>query len=91
MPTQEEHDRQKVAEYQSAIVAVRIAATMLAQHELTEILRAIEFADSFGPVLDPTLWRDKHEAMEQDREVLKAALPLWKLGRKFAELAKEPG
>jgi hypothetical protein len=78
-----------VETYQSAVQACAIAATLLRQHDIPELLRAIEHADAFGPLLDPTLWRDKHEAMNRDRKLLEAALPLWRLAASQAA-GKEP-
>jgi hypothetical protein len=71
----------KVERYRSAVMTAALAARLLAQHNIAQLLRDIETADAIGPVLDPTLWRDKHEAMEQDREILKAALALAKFAR----------
>lgn len=61
-----------------------LAAGILREHDLPMILAAIERADVFGPLLDPTLWRDKHRAMEEDRDMLRAAMPLWELGKRLA-------
>jgi hypothetical protein len=59
-----------------------MAAKLLTYIDIPQMLADIERADTLGPLLDPTLWMNKSEAMNQDRELLKAALPLWKLAKK---------
>lgn len=41
-----------------------------------ELIRwaAARHADAFGPILDPTFYREKAGAMEEDRRMLEAAL-----------------
>lgn len=60
--------------YKSARMACEIAKSLLEQHDFSTLIAAIDRADSIGPVLDPTLWREKHRAMLEDREVFAAAL-----------------
>lgn len=69
-----------VEEYQSAVVAAKLCANMLAGHDITKLLNAIERADAVGPMLDPTLYRDKQKAMHEDKELLQAALKLARFG-----------
>lgn len=64
--------------YRSAVLMCAMAGNALAQHDLPKLLEAIEHAHAIGPILDPTLYRDKMPAMEQDKELLLAALPLWR-------------
>jgi len=78
-----------VDDYRAAIHAAVIAANMLARHDIPQLLAAIEHADTVGPFLDPTLWMKNHKAMDEDRAVLEAALPLWKLAQKLAEKLAE--
>ena len=78
-----------VEEYRAAIGAAVIAANMLAQWDIPQLLADIERADAFGPLLDPTLWSKKHKAMDEDREALRAALPLWRLAQELAEKRAE--
>jgi hypothetical protein len=72
-------DEAAIAEYQSAIVTVVTCARLLATHDIPALLAAIETADSVGPILDPTMWRAKKPAMDEDKQMLQAALPLWRL------------
>jgi len=64
---------EKIKAYRDAVIATQIALAVLVPHDYTELLRAIEHADAFGPLLDPTLWRDKQKAMNEDRKMLEAA------------------
>lgn len=75
----------EIEDYHSALLACITAAKVLQQHDLAKRLRDISTADTLGPMVDPTLWRDKHKAMYEDREVLEAALPLWKLGQRLGK------
>ncbi len=76
-------DEAKIAEYRAAIQAAVVASKMLVIHDVPDLLEAIERAHAVGPMLDPTLYRDKAKAMDEDKEILEAALPLWRLGRKL--------
>ena len=63
----------KVQEYQQAVMTAQLCGQLLSRFDIPQLLNSIERADSIGPLLDPTLWRNKHKAMEEDRELLKAA------------------
>jgi hypothetical protein len=68
---------------------------MIYVHDIPKLLADIERADAVGWAIDPTLYRDKVDAMNEDREVLKAALPLWHLAaeiqkRKLVNLEAKP-
>lgn len=73
----------KIAEYREAVHTVVLCARRIAIHDIPAILESIERADIVGPMIDPTLWREKHKAMNQDREVLRAALALHEIGAKL--------
>lgn len=73
----------KIAEYREAVHTVVLCARMIAVHDLPAILESIERADIVGPMIDPTLWREKHKAMDQDREILRAALDLHAIGKQL--------
>lgn len=68
-------------DYRAAVMHVALAAQLLAAHDLPALLEAIAKAEAIGPILDPTLYRQKGKAMMEDREILRAALPLWRLGK----------
>jgi hypothetical protein len=63
--------------YQAALKACAEACRIVSQHDIRGLIEAIDHAHAVGPIVDPTLYRDKAEAMEQDRELLQAALPLF--------------
>ena len=71
-----------VLDYRAALEAVAMAMAILRQHDLPRLLFAIERADTLGPILHPTLYREKGAAMREDAEVLEAALPLWRLAER---------
>jgi len=73
-------------DYQAAVLSVVMAARMLLQHDLDAVLAAIDRAGAIGPLLDPTLYREKGQAMQEDRELLMAAKPLWDIGKKLTSL-----
>lgn len=73
-------------EYQHVVTTAAYAARLLAEMDIPRILEAIERAHAFGAVLDPTLYRDKVEAMDQDKEILQAAMPLRRMGLKLKEM-----
>lgn len=75
--------------YQSAVNACAIAARLLAEHDLPGILEAIERAHSLGAMLDPTLYREKVQAMDQDKEILEAAGPLRRMGLKLKQMQEK--
>lgn len=54
-------------------MACELARNFLTQHNFKKLLDAISVADSLGAMLDPTLYRDKHAAMLEDRVVFEAA------------------
>ena len=78
----------RVEEYRSAVLACALVASMLVQHDLEAILEAIAKGHAAGPIIDPTLYREKMGAMQEDENLVRAALPLWRLGQKLAERAE---
>jgi len=64
----------KIEEYRDARRTCELAKEMLKQHDLEQILKDINRADAVGMFTDPTLWREKHKAMDEDKEVFAAAL-----------------
>lgn len=66
-------DEAKIEAYRSARLDCELARNILQGHDFGELLAAISLADSLGPVLDPTLYREKHGAMAEDRKAFEAA------------------
>jgi hypothetical protein len=69
----------EVIDYRSAIATIILCGQMLNQFDLAKLIDAINRAESTGPILNPTLWIQKSQAMAQDKQLIEAALPLWKL------------
>lgn len=76
------------AEYRMLLEAahgLRIQAHLLdADGRFDEAIAATHHADAVGPVVDPTLYREAADRMGQDREVLRAARDLARLGQAVA-------
>jgi hypothetical protein len=79
-------DTMTAEEYQENLKTCGLAAMFLERVDVSDMLARIEKADSLGAVLDPTLYREKREAMMEDKELLEAAKPLWDYARKVRAL-----
>lgn len=78
--------------YKDAIKTIHLCMVMLSSHDYDAILRDAERAESIGPFLDPTLWGKKHEALREDINCIRAAMPLYKFGKKVVDdFAKKNG
>jgi hypothetical protein len=75
--------------YQQQLINVAMTARLLVDVDVPDLLQRIERAHSFGCMVDPTLYRDKVGAMDQDKEMLEAALPLWRWVRQVRQRALE--
>ncbi len=58
--------------YESSLVGTWALAQLVAEAPLEEMLGAAERADAVGAALDPTLYREKHRALHEDIEMLRA-------------------
>jgi hypothetical protein len=67
-----------LADYQAAVVACHLARALLHDYDLPSLLRAIEHSEAVAPIIDPTLYREKAKAMKQDRDIIRAAMALWR-------------
>lgn len=74
-------------QYQQSLITVATTARLLVDVDVPDLLRRIERAHSFGCMVDPTLYREKVEAMDQDKEMLEAALPLWRWAQAMKDRA----
>lgn len=70
-------------DYACTLRTAHLAMRLLSQWDVPAVLRAQEQAHAVGPILDPTLYRQRAEALRQDQEILRATLPLWRLARKL--------
>lgn len=74
--------------YRTRLVQCLMLARLAADIPTGEILDSIERADSVGAIFDPTLYREKHAAMMQDKELVKAVHGLAEFGRSLRERAR---
>lgn len=74
-------------EYRQHLCTIASAAGLIRNVDVPDLLARIERADAFGAVLDPTLYRARHDAMMQDKRLLEAALPLYHLAKELQERA----
>lgn len=63
----------KVALWQGCVMACAGAVQTLSLLPLADLIAAGERSQSMGPLINPTVWRDKNVALAQDLELLKAA------------------
>lgn len=71
--------------HQALLRNAMLAGAILQPFDIDEALRAIDQADSFGPLLHPSEWIQNRKAMQLDRELLEAARPLAALARRRME------
>lgn len=71
-------------EQRQELILVYHVAKALRSLELDEILRRIDFAETWGPFADPTLFMAKAKAMSEDKSVVQI------LARAKHELDKLP-
>jgi hypothetical protein len=76
------------SDYRAAVTGCVLVSRILQQYDLPALLEAIEKADAFGCFIDPALWMNNRDKMNEDREILRAALPLWQMGKRLAEMAQ---
>ncbi len=74
-------------QYQEAVQMCALAGGALTAHDLPGLLEAIDHAEVAGPLLDPTLYREKGAEMNHDKKLLEAALPLWRFVKAMKEKA----
>ena len=77
------------AEYQNTVMTCAMAARIMLALDIPKILEDIEKAEALGPMLDPTLYREKGQAMSEDKRILEAALPLWRICKKMEKRQAE--
>lgn len=80
-----------VDDYKAAVRTCYLAAKMLAQHDLKHVIAAINRAETVGPIVDPTLYREKSGHMAEDKRVVEAALALRNIGLELEEIADARG
>ena len=60
--------------YQSELVKAYMFVQVLRDMPLAEMHQAVEHCHSIGPIVDPTLYRDRQKAMSQDGDVIRILL-----------------
>lgn len=80
--------KSKADVYRLAVVTAAQVGVQLLPFDLNGLLQDIEHAHAVGPILDPTLYREKVDVMELDKELLRAALPLRAHMQKLKELVQ---
>ncbi len=58
--------------YQANLAQLWALAFLIEEAPLGEMLAAAERADTIGPIVDPTLYRTKMQALGEDMEMLRA-------------------
>ena len=71
--------------YRSDLMLVATAMQAVGNIDIPKMLQAIEHCDTVAPFVDPTLYMQNRDKMMEDKELLEAALPLWKLHAKWKE------
>jgi len=74
-------------EYQNYLLHGYLIAKMAAEIPVPDLLSRIDRAETVGPFIDPTLYREKAGAMSDDQEMLQALLSLHRLGLRLKERA----
>lgn len=72
------NERPMIQNHKQAIYQCAIAGRMLSMINIPEMLKNIEITEAIGPLSAPSLYRDKSQALSEDKELLKAAFPLWR-------------
>lgn len=75
--------------YQEALILIVQSARLVGMVDVPDMLQRIERADSLGALLDPTLYGEKHAAMMEDKQLLEAALPLYRIAKEMEARARE--
>lgn len=59
--------------------ALRLTA-MSISYRLDQAIALAQRSEDIGTILDPTLWRDKHQALREDIQIMAAVRDLGRLG-----------
>lgn len=75
----------KAALYRADMMKIMAALTVIHTIDVPGYIEKINRTEAFGCFVDPSLYRQKSQAMLEDKSILEAALPLWKLSQKLKE------
>ena len=73
----------RVSDVGGCVMTIIAAMRILTQLDLKSAIQDSQTALDIGPIFHPTLWRDKHQKLSEDVELMRAALPLWKYAEKL--------
>jgi len=68
--------------YRVAMESIVMAANLIRQYDLPGMIESINFADRVGPFVDPTMYMHNAHLMHKSKEIIEAALPLWRLAER---------
>lgn len=77
-----------IDDHRQAMEMIIMAMRMLAVVDLPRVHEAAQRALDFSCFSDPTLWIQKSKALEEDKELLEAAMPLWRAAAKMLARVK---
>ncbi len=84
-------EQEAIDEYRNALLHVVVVATMVGEIDFAKLIRAIDHADTVGPILDPTtLYREKAQAMREDRELFVLAQKLVEKLKRVSNQTRKP-
>jgi hypothetical protein len=63
-------------EYQPNLVKCWLLASMTMDIPTSEMLQAMTLTETTGPMIDPTLWIRKSDAMAEDKKIVEAVATL---------------
>ena len=81
----------ELEEYQGHLRQAALLVGLVRMIPVTKMLGMISWAETTGPMLDPTLYREKAQAMKEDAELLEALLPMYALAVKIKPSAEGEG
>ena len=85
-----ENDAGTLPPWQAAVLASALSAREILALDLPKLIEDGERAQTVAPLLDPTAFIHRGQALAEDLELLRAALPLWQWGKKVRERALKP-
>lgn len=69
--------------YRKQLLKLIHALQVIHTVDVPKLIQNINTAETIGPMIDPTLYRQNQKAMKEDKEMLKALLPAWEFGNKL--------
>jgi hypothetical protein len=82
-----DNDRLPPEDYAMVLAQAWLFAHLIAQLPLERMIGAQDTCDAMAPLISPTLWREKHAAMDQDRAICRALLDVKAAVEKMGDAA----